>query len=237
MEYTVTVSLFWSDSSDLDLYGKVGDADVTFFNLPSSGGLSLNYDAYPNCLDTGNYPPEIISGTFVTEEDFYFWYNQYSGCEPEVGSNRTIIVTINNTGTDTISVNNTTVFPGDSFISDNIGYAGYSTGTVTTFNGTLFRILASSEQPSLSACVCCCPDEDAEELFPEELVFILPTTINGLNVSITTTPPVADKSLSLNIVTTTTTSAPIIPTTSTTSTPSLSFIPIKPEEGCNYLNF
>lgn len=87
------------------------------------------------------------------------------------------------------------------------------------------------------SCVCCCPDEDAEELFPEELVFILPTTINGLNVSITTTPPVADKSLSLNIVTTTTTSAPIIPTTSTTSTPSLSFIPIKPEEGCNYLNF
>lgn len=237
MEYSVTVSLFWTDTSDLDLYGKVNDELAVYFSNLYSGGLSLNYDAFPNCNNTGELPPEIISGVFYTENDFYFWYNQYSDCQPELGNNRIVSVTINNIGTETISVNGNVIFPGDTYTASDIAYAGYSTGTVLTFDGTLFRVLLSNEQPSLSGCVCCCSPEDYEELFPEDLIFILPTTIPGLNFSLTTIPPVADKSLSPNIVTTTTTLAPITPTTSTTLTPSLSFISIKPEEGCNYLNF
>ena len=133
-----------SDFPDLDLYGT--RANWQGFPYPSvwydqfaSGGLALNQDVYPNCINNAD-PPELITGTFTTSgtEHFRFWYNQHSDCAPET-SPITTSITVTNTGDVPIDVNETLVEPGGSWTTNVIEYTGFDKGGQPDYVGVMER--------------------------------------------------------------------------------------------------
>jgi len=127
MSYTYRATLEWSPSNnaDLDLYTRL-DSHVIWFANESGGGLELNHDAHPLCLDDP-LSPEIIEGAFDAENTFGAWYDQYSNCAAEqVPGVRKVEVI--NTGETSIYVNGEELPPGQTAEISPIAYAGYNTG-------------------------------------------------------------------------------------------------------------
>lgn len=111
--YRITAYIDWSTNgtyNDLDLYGKIISnplSETVYYDKLSHSGLSLNHDANPGCASTP-LSPEIITGTFNSNNIFQFWYNIHSNClsNPFPGGftvNRNIV--IENIGTTPILIN------------------------------------------------------------------------------------------------------------------------------------
>ena len=119
----------------LDLYVRDVNADEVIYSGNLVGtDLSLNRDAYPNCVDDGVGPPEIITGTYTEENSFYVWYNETNDCAPEVEPT-VKSVTITNTGTCNLIVNGTVLGPGEVCTINDFLYAGYGSGDMSAWLG------------------------------------------------------------------------------------------------------
>jgi len=231
MQYTVTVSLFWSNTSDLDLYGKVALSGIpVYYGNQTGGGLSLNYDAHPVCSSSGDSPPEIISGSFSVENDFYFWYNQYSDCSSSTSGST--VVTITNIGPDDIIVNGEVILPEQSYISSGVAYAGYATGAVPTFTGgTLYSV----SEPVVE-CTWCSPEPTP--IIPTPPPIVTPSTVTIPPNFITTTTISPFNALNIVPIITTSTSSTTTGTTTPSPTPLTTVATsTRCNTGCNYLKF
>ena len=151
--FTITATLYWSDGTDLDLYGKEDALSAVYYNNLSQvgvgGTLTLNSDAHPNCASSP-YPPEIITGNYTfdtpTVRQFHFWYNRYSDC-PTIGAytgTETTEIRVTNTGGYSICVNGEDIAPGDDYVSSTIYYLSSSGEQSLYSGGTLIEITCAS---------------------------------------------------------------------------------------------
>jgi len=75
LEFEISAELDWGGDKDFDLYGKMPDNTVMYWNEPFSwNGINWGGDAHPEC-STSPFPPERISGTSTAEGDYEFWYS------------------------------------------------------------------------------------------------------------------------------------------------------------------
>ena len=132
--YKIEARLEWTDPenrADLDIYVRdVDRSEVAWYANKTTTYLTLNGDRYPNCADSGP-DAEIITGSFKQSNEFETWYNQYSDCAPELAPS-TKQFKVTNTGSQAITVNGTTVQPGNSWTTE-LEYAGYATGSSPGF--------------------------------------------------------------------------------------------------------
>jgi len=136
--YLIAATLAWSSISDLDLYGKSGDAATCYYgNKGPTGGLTLDQDAYPACAGSPS-PPETITGGFGANNTFRFWYNNFTTECP--GDPTSAEVKVTNVGPATIYINGNEVLPGADYTEtiqrcgangDQSGYGGGTTIAVS----------------------------------------------------------------------------------------------------------
>ena len=242
--YSVLASLGWSDTSDYDLYARKNTGSAIYYSNLTSDGLTLNWDAYPGCVEGDGPPPEIISSdvNYTVENTFYFWYNRFSTCGD--GGSVTTSVTITNTGDVNIWVNDTLVTPGNNFVGgielvssegDQSGYMGgteydvtfstpttstsTSTSTTTTLSGTTTSPPTTppptTNTPTTTEC-CFPPPNSPNTNIPPFPSF---TTVTLPPLVINPRLPTTLNPLTIGITTsatTTTTTTTLIPVTSTT---------------------
>lgn len=127
--YSIEASIYWEDNSDLDLYGKVGNALPVYYGRLTGEGLTLNHDAHPSGGPTP-LSPEITSGDFTEGKIFKFWFNLYaSGSGTSVPTQKIIV---RNTGVTSICVNGNTLDPDDMWQVDAIAFAP-NNGSATNY--------------------------------------------------------------------------------------------------------
>jgi len=148
--FTITATLYWSDGTDLDLYGKEDALSAVYYGNFSQvgvgGTLAYNDDAHPVCASSP-YPPEIITGNYTfdtpTVRQFHFWYNRYSSCGTYAGAETTEI-RVTNTGGYSICVNGEDIAPGDDYVSSTIYHLSSSGEQNLYSGGTLIEITCAS---------------------------------------------------------------------------------------------
>jgi len=152
--FTITATLYWSDGTDLDLYGKEDALSAVYYdNIPQVGvggtlasGTPDQYDAHPICASSP-YPPEIITGDYTfdtpTVRQFRFWYNRYSTCGTYAGA-ETAEIRVTNTGGYSICVNGEDIAPGDDYVSSTIYHLSSSGNQSAYSGGTLVEITCAS---------------------------------------------------------------------------------------------
>ena len=151
--FTISATLYWSDGTDLDLYGREDALSAVYYNnktqVGGGGTLTLNDDAHPVCA-ISPYPPEIITGNYTfdtpTVRQFRFWYNRYSNC-PTVGAYtgaETTEIRVTNTGGYSICVNGEDIAPGDDYVSSTIYHLSSSGNQSAYSGGTLIEITCAS---------------------------------------------------------------------------------------------
>lgn len=143
-QYVVTALLNWSSNSDLYLYVRnETEGGVCYLGNTTAGGFNLTHNTQPNCTGS-QFPSEIsIIGTFTESRSFTAWYNQFSNCALQEPLINYSIVNIENTGTEDIVVNGTTINPGGTTDVNILAYAGYNTGDQSSYTlGTAINVSA-----------------------------------------------------------------------------------------------
>ena len=121
--------------------------------------LELPVDAYPVCSETPHGPEYVQNSTggdpyqmgygkpisgFDDNRDFKVWYNQYADCADQAPTSHfSFLFKVDNIHpTNSLTVNGTTVLPGESYENTNpFAYDGYATYDVSAYaDGTLFEV-------------------------------------------------------------------------------------------------